>query len=252
MSGQHVRIGMNGNLETRNGVERLDIPLRYARAVAAAGGLPVGLFPLREGLEGQLEGLDGLVLTGGDDFDMQRLGRGQTHPAALPVPGDKQDFDWELARLALERGLPILGICYGMQLLALLGGGELYQHLPEDRPGCQAHGGAQHGGRVRHGITALPGTQLAELLGLGGVAVESRHHQAVQEVAAPWRVSARDSEGLIEAIELPGRPFVVGVQWHPDLDLPSPASRALFGALVAAAREQRRAPALGLGSAAVR
>lgn len=240
MASRRPRIGLNGNLEQRGGTARLDIPLRYASAVQAAGGLPVGLFPLLESLPDQLDGLDGLVLTGGDDFDLDRLGLGRTHPKAQPVPAAKQDFDWALARAALERGLPVLGICYGMQLLALVEGGRLLQHLPEDRPGSWPHGGSLNGGAVRHGVRAEPGTQLAELLGLGTVEIESRHHQAVAEVAPPWRVCARDGQGLIEAIERPGAGFALGVQWHPDLQIESSEARALFGALVRAAAEPRR------------
>ncbi len=240
MASRGPRIGLNGNLEQRGGVARLEIPLRYARAVEAAGGLPVGLFPLLDSLPEQLETLDGLLLTGGDDFDLERLGLGRTHPKAQPVPSAKQDFDWALARAALETGLPVLGICYGMQLLALVEGGSLLQHLPEDRPGAGPHGGSLNGGAVRHAVLAEPGTQLAELLGLEPVEIESRHHQAVGAVAAPWRVCARDGEGLIEAIERPGESFALGVQWHPDLQIDSSEARALFGALVQAAAAPRR------------
>ena len=211
---------------------------RYAEAVLAAGGLPVVLPPVggRAELDATLERVDGLVLTGGDDFDTERLGLGPTHPAATPVPTGKQDLDVELARAALERGLPVLGICYGMQLLALVDGADLLQHLPADRPGCQ-----EHAGGALHPVAVLPGTKLAAVLGVERLETVSRHHQAIAEGGSRWRVAARDDEGLIEALERPDLPFAIGVQWHPELSPEASPHGRLFRALVAAATP---APAL--------
>jgi putative glutamine amidotransferase len=230
-------IGLIGGLEERRGL-RVDLPLRYAEAVRRAGGLPLGLYPTtdRAELEALVAGLDGLVLTGGDDFDMERLGLGPTHPAARPVHPSKQDGDFALIAVALERRLPVLGICYGMQCLALFGGGRLFQHLPEDRPA-----GRDHSGDSQHPVRAEPGTKLARSLGVEPVSIVSRHHQAVAAVGAPWRVAARDDEGLIEAVEHPELPFALGTQWHPELSGAEHPDRHLFAALIAAAREHRSA-----------
>lgn len=227
-------IGITGNLVERRGW-RLDIPERYAEAVLRAGGRPVGIFGVGEPREA-LAPLDGLLLSGGDDFDVERLGHGPTHPAADPVPYAKQDFDFALARAALEEGLPTLGICYGMQLLALLDGGRMHQHLPEDRPGSR-----KHTGDALHAVRAQPGSKLAELVGVEPFDVVSRHHQAIARVAPPWVVTATDDEGLIEAIERtpspPGQPssFALGVQWHPELSPGAGHHEALLAALVAEA-----------------
>ncbi|QDU69937.1 gamma-glutamyl-gamma-aminobutyrate hydrolase family protein [Engelhardtia mirabilis] len=235
-------IGLIGGLEERR-VWRVDLPLRYGEAVRRAGAVPVGLYPTTDAgeLAAQLEALDGLVLTGGDDFDTERLGLGPTHPSATPVPTLKQDADLELVRAALELGLPLLGICYGMQLMALAGGGELFQHLPEDRPGC-----AQHSGDTVHGIVARGGTKLARIVGVEPLAVVSRHHQAISGLGGAWRVAATDDEGLIEAVELDGDRFVLGTQWHPELSTttgalvePHDRNARLFEALVSAARDWR-------------
>lgn len=232
-------IAVNGLLEPG---ERpaLKLANRYAEAVLAAGGLPLAIPPVggEEAIEALLERADGLVLTGGDDFGMERLGKGATHPAACPTPDGKQDFDVALARAALARDLPVLGICYGMQLLALVEGGDLFQHLPEDRPGARDHTGG-----VLHGVRAEPGSKLAAALGLEDHQVVSRHHQAVSAVAGGWRVSARDDQGLIEAIEHDARTFALGVQWHPELGPADGGDARLFGALVEAARHPAQSPA---------
>jgi len=181
-------------------------------------------------IERLLDCVDGVLLTGGDDFDTERLGLGPTHAAADPVPTEKQDFDFVLIQKALERDLPILGICYGMQLMGLHGGGELFQHLPEDRPGCQ-----EHKGNVIHDVRIEAGSKLARLLGVETIATVSRHHQALARVASPWMASAVDSEGLIEAIECKGRSFAIGVQWHPELAGEGSGHDRLFRGLVGAA-----------------
>ena len=147
-----------------------------------------------------------------------------------------------LARAALEQRMPVLGICYGMQLLALVEGGSLHQHLPEDLPGRQDH----RGGAV-HGVAFSPASKLARLVGVEHLDVVSRHHQAVASVGPTWTVSARDDEGLIEAIERQDLPFALGVQWHPELAPEGTPHDRLFRGLigaagVAAARRMESAP----------
>lgn len=237
------RIAINGLFVPGDGpgaTDELRLKTRYVDSVRAAGGLPLPLALLEpDEVEELLDDVDGLLLTGGDDFDTLRLGLGPIHPAADPTPAEKQDFDMALARAALGRGLPVLGICYGMQTLALAEGASLLQHLPEDRPGCQEHaGGALHPVRIR------PETKLAALCGVSQVAVVSRHHQAVGEPGPGWTVTATDEEGLIEAIEREDHPFAVGVQWHPELSPHEPAHRGLFEGLVAAAFAPRGASGL--------
>ena len=244
MSQVHPLIAVNGLLETG---ERpaLKLANRYCEAVLSAGGIPVAIPPIGgpDDVRRMLESVDGLLLTGGDDFDMERLGRGATHPAAVVTPPAKQDFDVALAQAALESGIPVLGICYGMQLLAVVEGGDMYQHLPEDRPGSQEH----RNGAI-HAVAVEPGSRLGAVLGVERMDVVSRHHQAVAAAPAAWRVCARDGEGLVEAIERPDHPFALGVQWHPELAQRGSADERLFHALVQASLErERRSPATAAG-----
>lgn len=215
---------------------------RYPDAVRRAGGVPVAIAPHLGPDEAErdaeiaalLARVDGVVLTGGDDFHAPALGLGPTHQAAEATPLAKQAFDLALTRAALELDVPVLGICFGMQCLGLAGGATLWQDLPSQRPGRVAHSDS-----ARHSVRAREGTKLAEVVGLGPVTTVSRHHQALRTVPPPWIVSAVDDEGLVEAIERPDRRFAVGVQWHPEITQDDPDADAphdsLLRAVVAAA-----------------
>lgn len=229
---------VNGELEAGE-KRRLQLPMRYAEALWHAGATALVLPALAASLDHLLDQAAGVVLGGGDDFDTQRLGLGPTHAAAKPVPAEKQGFDLALVSKALERDLPILGICYGMQLLGVASGARLFQHLPEDRPGHD-----EHAGGAQHDVLLAPDSKLREIYGVDRIEVISRHHQALATAASPWEVSARDPEGLIEAIELPSATYALGVQWHPELDDFTGPQGRLFTSFVeaAACREAASAP----------
>lgn len=206
------------------------LPSDYAISLEVAGGVPVLLPPMIDSAEAAaavVARLDGLVISGGADVGPGRYGQEQ-HPRTT---GWREDRDaWELALLdaAETPGLPTLGICRGMQVMAVHAGGSLHQHTP-DLLGHENHGpGAdQYGATV---VETAKGSRLSELIG-DKVAVHCHHHQSVAEY--PGFVPAgHAADGLLEAMELPGDRFCVAVQWHPEVD----ADAGLFHALVEAAR----------------
>ena len=205
---------------------------RYAEAVLKAGGVPFAIPPVGgpADLDRMLDRIDGLLLTGGDDFDTELLGQGPTHASAVVTPRAKQDFDLLLARKALDRGIPVLGICYGMQCLGIADGAQLLQHIPDDRPGAQDHTNG-----VVHDVAVQPDSRLARLVATRTLPVVSRHHQALAHAPQGWSIAARDAEGLLEAIEHPTYPFAFGVQWHPELSPEGDPNARLFTGLVSAA-----------------
>jgi len=202
----------------------------YARAVDRAGGVAVYL-PLASDPAELIARVDALLVPGGDDLLPPR-----PYPPEVrfeTVSDAQLVFDRALVATAVARGLPLLGICYGMQLVALALGGALHYDLATDVPGAGAH---QLGhGEGRHGVRLEPGSRLAAAFGAATGRVGSRHHQAVSDPGPELRVTARADDGVVEGVELPGARFCVGVQWHPESQA-DPPSDALFRAFIDSAR----------------
>ena len=202
------------------------LPASYADAVAAAGGEPV-LLPTGSVTAGVVARLDGLVLAGGADVEPSRYGA-VPGPHTVPRP-DRDAAELGVLQAALDRDLPLLAICRGMQLLNVTLGGDLVQHLP-DVPGTGAHQLAP-GLFARREVRTAPGSALERLLG-PGAEVDCHHHQALGRIAAGLTPTAWAEDGVVEAAEAAGRRFCLGVQWHPEAG----QDRRLFEALVDAAR----------------
>lgn len=220
----------------RPGREYQYVDAAYARAVAEAGGLPVYL-ALQESAAEVVARLDGLLVPGGDDLPPDR-----PYPPEVrfeTAPERQIAFDTALLDAALARDLPVLAICYGMQLLALRCGGALHFDLACDVPGAGPHRLSDPA--ARHALRVERGSRLAELCGEGPLAVNSRHHQAVAD-AGRARVSAVAEDGVAEALELPGPRFVVGVQWHPE-SMEAEHRARLFGGFLAACAAAPAGPA---------
>ena len=186
-----------------------------------------GIEPLRISLDGPpaIESLDGLVLAGGTDINPARYG--QTPAPETDAPDDQRDeVETRLLREALAQDVPVLAICRGMQLFNVVHGGTLIQHLPSGGP----HQLKQPDG-IAHNVRITPGTRLAATVGETEYGVNSRHHQAVDQLGDGLIVSAIAADGVIEAIEKPDAAFAVAVQWHPeDRVMASPAGRNIFEA----------------------
>jgi len=210
-------------------------------AVTRAGGLPVAVGHDPALAEAVLKRLDGLVVTGGAfDIGPEYYGKEAVHALTVPKPG-RTAGEVALVRAALARGIPVLGICGGMQLLAVVLGGTLIQHIPDAVPGALAHEQPNSRDEAGHEIAVLRGTLLHDVVGGERMAVNSSHHQAVLSCGR-GRVSAVAPDGVIEAIEggddFPGKSWCLGVQWHPEFAI-DPGDDKIFAAFVAAARKDR-------------
>lgn len=181
-----------------------------------------------------MESLGGLLLTGGSDINPKRYGRDNAGSAEVDDARDELEF--HLLQQALTAGLPVFAICRGLQLFNVARGGTLVQHLASTDVHRQPSRGAASGKHAAaHRVWVAPDTQLARIVGAGGLDVNSRHHQAVENLGQGLAVSAISEDGVIEAIELPDAAFAVAVQWHPeDRILVSEADRKLFAAFAAA------------------
>jgi len=208
------------------------IPLDYVTAVERAGGRPVLIPPTDDDVDGVLDILDGVVFSGGADIGPENYGA-EPHPETDEPQVRRDRAEMALLVAALERDVPTLAICRGFELLNIVRGGDLVQHLPE------SVGDAKHretrGVFSEHPVEVKPGTQLAAVLGARQSAVKSSHHQGVGRVGDGLVETAWAEDGTLEGLEDPSRRFALGVLWHPEAG----EDQRLFDALVDEARSYR-------------
>jgi putative glutamine amidotransferase len=204
----------------------VSLPLSYVRAVHASGGRAVLIASDDAGVD-VLDHLDGLVLCGGSDLDPSHYGEAPHETVVVRPQRDAAEL--LLLRAALERDLPILGVCRGLEVMAVVYGGRLHQHLP-DTLGSDRHRPAGEPRYGEHEVRLEPGSLSYKVLG-GEVSVNSFHHQGIADVGTLRATGWCPADGLVEAAEDPQRPFVLGVQWHPE----ETSDHRVFAALVEAA-----------------
>jgi putative glutamine amidotransferase len=220
--------------QTPEGLQAFSLLRAYVDAILEAGGVPV-LIPASlpvSYVPTLLERLDGLILSGGGDIHPQFF-PGEPHPLIEGVDVERDALELTLARRAVESQKPLLGICRGCQVLNVALGGTLYTHIPDQREGSVNHSRPGTERRaLAHAVRLQPQSLLAEILGQEMLQVNSLHHQGIASVGNGLRPNAWAEDGLIEGIELPHAPFVIGVQWHPEWLTDQEAMRRLFARLV--------------------
>jgi gamma-glutamyl-gamma-aminobutyrate hydrolase PuuD len=201
------------------------VPYDYVRAVERAGGRAVLVPPDENGVEEILDALDGIVFSGGNDLEPDQYGA-DAHPTTVGTNPARDRGELALLTAALERDLPVLAICRGFEVLNVARGGDLVQHLPE------VVGHEEHrtvvGEFSEHAVRVDPSSRIGPVHG----PVKSHHHQGVGRIGAGLREVAWAEDGTVEALEDPGKPFVVGVLWHPEAG----EDQRLFEQLVEVAR----------------
>ncbi len=232
-------IGITLDAEEPGGYSKLPwyaLRRNYAASVVSAGGLPVMLPHETMLAESYLDRIDALVVTGGAfDIDPALFGATTRHPS-VTLKAERTAFELAVTRGALERDMPVLGICGGQQLLHVVLGGTLIQHIPDEVPGALQHEQPNPRTEPGHTVRVAPGTLLHRITGdAEALPVNSAHHQAAKDATDDIVISATAPDGVIEAIEAPRYRFCLGVQWHPEYAI-NPADPKIFAALVEATR----------------
>lgn len=214
----------------------------YVKAVSATGAVPL-LIPLGlpgEHLDIMIGRLDGIIFTGGGDMLPEQYGS-QPHPKVDGVDTDRDRVEMHLAQCAISAGLPMLGICRGLQVINVALGGTLYEDIPDQRAGALQHqfDAGWPRNHLAHPVNIEPGSRLARILGEHEILVNSLHHQGIRDLAPAAAAVAYAPDGLIEAIELRSHPYGLAVQWHPEELTEHASMRAIFADFVRAAARPR-------------
>jgi putative glutamine amidotransferase len=226
------------NDKTKYGFPIAALQHKYITALPDAGSAPV-MIPsgLTENARESLLGhLDGLLLTGGEDVAIERF-NGEAHPRVEGVDLDRDSVELALLQAVAESGIPFLGICRGFQVVNVALGGTLFTHIQDQFPGAIKHEYDSISQRqlLAHAVFVEKASHLASILGEINLDVNSLHHQGAKDLSPVLRPAGYAPDGLVEAMEFPGHPFGLAVQWHPEWLTDQPVTRRLFRAFVEAA-----------------
>ncbi len=222
---------------TYAGGERIYVNRDYVLQVLSAGGIPL-LLPIVHDLKAirqQIEHIDGLLLSGGQDVHPKYY-NSEPSPWLGAVHDERDVFEMEAIKIAIERKIPLLGVCRGQQLINVAFGGTLYQDIPQEiKTSDLLHTQRESRQKATHRVEITPGSRLHAILGSTAIWTNSFHHQSVKECAPGFMVVAHASDGVVEGIEKSGDHFVLGVQWHPEMMSDEPGTKKLFEAFVSEA-----------------
>jgi putative glutamine amidotransferase len=206
----------------------------YGDSIAASGGIPLMLPHHAEGVENYISRIDALLVTGGHfDVDPSLFGVTEKHSKTTTKPR-RTEFEWAIMKAALNKRIPILGICGGEQLLNVVLGGTLIQHIPDSIPNCLEHEQKTPRDQTSHAVKIKEGTLLHRITGRTDIMVNSSHHQAVDKAGNGVVINAHSPDGVVEGIEYTELPFCLGVEWHPEY-MATDDDRKIMAAFVAAA-----------------
>lgn len=219
----------------RDGRDHVELPRSYHEAIRRAGGRPMLVPPGETDVVGLLDIVDAVVLTGGGDIDPELSGAGD-HPTIYAVDRERDDFEIEVARAAVEREMPMLAICRGMQVVNVALGGTLNPHVPDVHGDSVAHR-SDPPGPLPHDVEVDAVSVIARAMTSTAVTPASWHHQSVATLGIGLRITATAPDGTVEAIELDGHRRLAATQWHPEITAADdPTQQALFDSLVTWAR----------------
>jgi putative glutamine amidotransferase len=210
----------------------------YVEYISNNGGVPIILPHHPEHAQRYAEIIDGLLITGGD-FDISpNYWGGEIISDTVKLNPQRTEFEMEMAKIFLSQDKPILGICNGQQLLNVLLGGSLIQHIPDAFPDALEHSQKNPRHQAAHDATILGDTLLANIVGNNAIKVNSSHHQAVDKIADELVINAIAPDNIIEGLEHPHKRFVMGVQWHPEYVV-SDADRLIVKRFIAACQKTK-------------
>lgn len=220
----------------RDDNKRFSLPAVYVDAVRRADGIPLLVPPGEPDFAQLLDLLDGVILSGGGDIDPQHYA-GTQHESIYMIDPERDSSEIDLARILVKQDMPVLGICRGTQVLNVALGGTLIEHLP-DAVGDEILHRAPPRLPVSHEVIVAPESRLAGIIGHTHISPTSWHHQAIRQPAPGLKVVASAPDGTIEAVEMPSHPWLIAVQWHPEITAATnPEQQRLFDAMVALARK---------------